>query len=126
LTYGSSGLHLVLDLGVWWKQRTGGLPLPLGGNVIRKDLGPDVCKRVAGLIRDGIQHSLDHRPEALEYALSFARGMDPKTADKFVGMYVNDLTLDYGMRGEKALHRLFDEAVEKGLLPHKPEIAFVE
>jgi len=126
LTYGQSGLHLVLDLGVWWKERTGGLPLPLGGNVIRKDLGEDTCRKVARLIRDGIQHSLDHRPEALDYALSFARGMDPKTADKFVGMYVNDLTLDYGSRGEKALHRLFDEAVEKGLLPKKPEIAFVE
>lgn len=126
LTYAESGLHLVLDLGVWWKERTGGLPLPLGGNVIRKDLGEETCRRVAHLIREGIQYSLDHRPEALDYALTFARGMDPKTADRFVGMYVNDLTLDYGKRGEQALHRLFDEATAKGLIDHKPEIAFVE
>jgi Predicted periplasmic solute-binding protein len=125
LTYRSSGLHKVLDLGVWWKEKTAGLPLPLGGNVIRKDLGPERCQKISDLIREGIQYSLKHRADALKYALSFARGMDPATADKFVGMYVNELTVDYGERGRKALHRLFDEAVEKRLIPHKPELSFV-
>lgn len=125
LTYEESGLYKVLDLGIWWKEKTNGLPLPLGGNVIRKDLGPERCKKISDLIKEGIQYSLSHRPEALQYALSFARGMDPKTADKFVGMYVNDLTLDYGERGRRALHRLFDEAVEQGLIPAKPELTFV-
>ncbi len=125
LTYVQSGLHLVLDLGAWWKEKTGGLPLPLGGNVIRKDLGPEVCGQVAALIRQGIEYSLQHREAALDYALSFARGMDPKTADRFVVMYVTDLTVDYGERGIQALHRLFDEAVKKELIPRKPEIVFV-
>src|SRR5262249_53830924 len=96
LTYAQSGLHKVLDLGEWWHERTGGLPLPLGGNVVRKDLGPKNCLKISDILKTAIQYSLDHRPQALEYALSFARGMDPKTADRFVGMYVNELTVDYG------------------------------
>lgn len=125
LTYGGEGVHCVLDLGVWWQKHTEGLPLPLGGNVIRKDLGEKACQEISRIIREGIQYSLDHRAEALDYALSFARGMDPKLADRFVGMYVNELTVDYGQRGRKALHRLFDEAVERGLLPEKPDLTFI-
>lgn len=125
LTYGQEGVHCVLDLGVWWRDLTGGLPLPLGGNVIRKDLGEAACIELDEILRQGIQYSLDHRKEALDYALSFARGMDPKLADKFVGMYVNELTVDYGERGRLALHRLFDEAVAKGILSAKPDLSFV-
>lgn len=125
LTYSQEGVHCVLDLGVWWRDLTGGLPLPLGGNVIRKDLGETACRQIDQILKEGIQYSLDHRQEALDYALSFARGMDPKLADRFVGMYVNELTVDYGERGRQALHRLFDEAVAKGLLPEKPDLSFV-
>lgn len=125
LTYQQEGVHCVLDLGKWWQEKTDGLPLPLGGNVIRKDLGVETCEKVSDIIREGIQYSLEHRQEALEYALSFARGMDPQTADRFVGMYVNELTVDYGERGRKAVHRLFEEAVAKGLLPKKPDLTFV-
>lgn len=125
LTYESEGVHCVLDLGVWWQEITGGLPLPLGGNVIRRDLGPDACREVSEILREGIQFSLDHREDALDYALSFARGMDPKMADRFVGMYVNELTVDYGERGREALHLLYDKAVEKGLIPAKPALEFI-
>jgi 1,4-dihydroxy-6-naphthoate synthase len=125
LTYAKAGVHKVLDLGEWWKEKTGGLPLPLGGNVIRKDLGGEACRRISSLIKSGIQYSLEHRQEALDYALSFARGMDPRLADRFVGMYVNDLTVDYGERGRRALHRLFDEAVAKKLIPEKPILDFI-
>jgi 1,4-dihydroxy-6-naphthoate synthase len=126
LTYGQSGLHQVVDLGVWWAQKTGGLPLPLGGNVIRRDLGDENCRKISQIIRRGIEHSLSHRTEALDYALSFARGMDPATADRFVGMYVNELTLDYGERGQAALRRLFTEAVGRGLLSAVPDLTFVQ
>ncbi len=125
LTYAEQGLHEILNLGVWWKQRTGGLPLPLGVNVIRKDLGEKTCREVSSLIKRGIQFSLEHRQDALQYALSFARGMDPKTADKFVGMYVNELTVDYGERGREALRRLFTEAFGQGLIGHQPDLEFV-
>jgi 5,8-dihydroxy-2-naphthoate synthase len=125
LTYAQEGVHCVVDLGKWWQEKTGGLPLPLGGNVIRKDLGIRTCEAVSEIIKTGIQYSLEHRPQALEYALSFARGMDPATADRFVGMYVNELTVDYGERGRAALHCLFDEAVAKGLLKEKPPLVFV-
>lgn len=125
LTYAESGLHKILDLGIWWQEKTGGLPLPLGGNVVRKDLGEAACRKISDILRTAIQYSLDHRQEALEYALTFARGMDPNTADRFVGMYVNELTVDYGERGRKALHRLFDEAVAKKLIDKKPALHFV-
>lgn len=125
LTYAQEGVHCIVDLGKWWQEKTGGLPLPLGGNVIRKDLGVKNCEAISEIIKRAIQYSLDHRPQALEYALSFARGMDPATADRFVGMYVNELTVDYGARGRKALHRLFDEAVSQGLLKEKPPLVFV-
>jgi len=125
LTYAQSGLHKIVDLGEWWYEKTGGLPLPLGGNVVRKDLGPENCLKVSDILRKAIQYSLDHRPEALDYALSFARGMDPKTADRFVGMYVNELTVDYGERGRAALRRLFEEATAKKLIPEMPSLQFV-
>jgi len=125
LTYAQSGLHKIVDLGEWWFEKTGGLPLPLGGNVVRKDLGEENCRKISDILRAAIQYSLDHRAEALEYALTFARGMDPKTADRFVGMYVNELTVDYGQRGRTALRRLFEEAVEKKLVPEMPSLQFV-
>jgi 1,4-dihydroxy-6-naphthoate synthase len=117
LTYQDEGLKKVVDLGEWWSERTGGLPLPLGGNVIRKDLGPDTISTVSRLLHDSIAYALDHRQEALDYALQFGRGLDRAKADRFVGMYVNELTLAYGERGRTALRRLLDEAWEKRLIP---------
>ena len=110
LTYGDEGLKKIVDLGEWWSARTGGLPLPLGGNVIRRDLGPEMVKKVSRILHASIAYSLAHRDEALDYALQFGRGLDREKADTFVGMYVNELTLDYGERGRKALQLLLDEA----------------
>lgn len=124
LTYKQLGLHLVVDLGIWWMEKTG-LPLPLGGNVIRKDLGPDVCQEVTNLIRRSIQYSLDHRAEAVEYALQFGRDLDKNLADKFVGMYVNEWTLDYGPRGREAITRLLNDGAAAGLVPSIPPIEFI-
>lgn len=115
LTYAQSGLKKIIDLGEWWFAETG-LPLPLGGNVIRKDLGMPLIKQVTELFRNAIKYSLEHRPEALEYAMTFARDMQKELADKFVGMYVNDLTVDYGDRGRAAVDELFKRAYEKGVL----------
>ncbi len=115
LTYAQSGLKKIVDLGEWWFTETG-LPLPLGGNVIRKDLGMPLIKQVTELFRNAIKYSLEHRPEALEYAMTFARDMQKELADKFVGMYVNDLTVDYGDRGRAAVDELFKRAYEKGVL----------
>ncbi len=117
LTYGDDGLKKIVDLGEWWNERTGGLPLPLGGNVIRRDLGPEMVTKVSRILRASIAYALDHRDEALDYALQYGRGLDRASADRFVGMYVNELTLDYGDRGREAVQRLFDEAFEKGVLP---------
>ncbi len=117
LTYGDEGLKKVVDLGEWWSERTGGLPLPLGGNVIRRDLGPEMVSKVSRILHDSIAYSLEHRDEALDYALQYGRGLDRSKADRFVGMYVNDLTLDYGERGRKAVQALFDEAFDRGVLP---------
>jgi len=125
LTFQNDGLKLVVDLGVWWMQQTG-LPLPLGGNVIRRDLGPDLIRRVSGLIKQSISYGLDHRKEALAYALTYARDMDRALADKFVKMYVNDWTLDYGARGREAVKRLLDEAYKAGIIPKPVEVTFVE
>ncbi len=124
LTYQDEGLKKIVDLGEWWNERTGGLPLPLGGNVIRRDLGPDVIKKVSRLLHDSIAYALDHRQEALDYALQFGRGLDRAKADRFVGMYVNELTLEYGDRGRKAVQRLFDEAWDKRLIPKKITVEF--
>lgn len=125
VTYDSLGLHKVVDLGEWWLRETG-LPLPLGGNVIRKDLGPDLMRRVSYLLRESIRYSLAHREEALDYAMRFARDMERRLADRFVGMYVNDLTLDYGERGRAAVRRLLEMGHARGLIPHRVEVEFVE
>ncbi len=125
LTYEREGLNCVVDLGKWWYEKTDGLPLPLGGNVIRKDLGEKVMKEVSEILRESIKYSLEHRDEAIQYALKYARGLDKKDADKFVGMYVNELTVDYGERGRKAIELFLKEAAEKGFIPSVPDIVFV-
>jgi 1,4-dihydroxy-6-naphthoate synthase len=125
LTYKSEGLHKIVDLGEWWFDRTGGLPLPLGGNVIRRDLGPEMISTVSTMLHDSIAYALDHRAEAVEYAQQFGRGLDRKDTDTFVGMYVNQLTLDYGVRGRAALERFFGEAFEKKLIPKPITVEFV-
>ena len=125
VTYSSLGLHKVVDFGEWWTEETG-LPLPLGGNVIRKDLGPALMRRVSHLLRESIAYALAHREEALNYAMQFGRDMDRRLADQFVGMYVNDLTLDYGERGRAAVRRLLALGHERGLIPKKVEPEFVE
>src|SRR5262245_48851856 len=125
LTFQNQGLHLVRDLGIWWQEKTG-LPLPLGGNVVRRDLGPDLMRRISGYIKESIRYSLAHRQEALQHALKYARDMDVSLADKFVGMYVNDWTLDYGPRGREAVRRLLDEGHKAGIIPRPAEIEFVE
>jgi 5,8-dihydroxy-2-naphthoate synthase len=125
LTFLREGLRKIVDLGEWWHEETG-LPLPLGGNVIRRALDPAVIHKVAKLLKDSIRYSLDHREEALDYALQFARGLDTATADQFVSMYVNDWTLDYGERGRKAVQTLLDRGFEKGILPNSVRAEFVE
>ena len=122
LTYEDEGLKKIVDLGEWWAERTSGLPLPLGGNVIRRDLGPATIGKVSRLLHESIAYALAHRQEALDYALRFGRGLDRAKADRFVGMYVNELTLEYGDRGREAVRRLLDEAWEKRLIP-KPVVA---
>lgn len=117
LTYADEGLKKVVDLGEWWADRTGGLPLPLGGNVIRRDLGPAVIATLSKLLHDSIAYGLDHRDEAVAYAMQFGRGLDQSSTDRFVGMYVNSITLDYGDRGRTAVHRLLDDAHAAGLIP---------
>jgi 1,4-dihydroxy-6-naphthoate synthase len=124
LTYQDEGLRKIVDLGEWWAEKTGGLPLPLGGNIIRRDLGPDMIRKVSKLLHDSIAYALSHRKDAVEYAEQFGRGLDRERTDKFVGMYVNDLTLGYGERGRKAVELLFSEAFEKGLIPHRVDVAF--
>ena len=125
VTYRSLGFHKVVDLGEWWLRETG-LPLPLGGNVIRKDLGPDLMRRLSHLLRESIRYALAHREEALDYAMQFARNMERRLADRFVGMYVNDLTLDYGERGRAAVRRLLAMGHERGLIPHRVEPEFAD
>ena len=124
LTYGDSGLRKIVDLGEWWAERTGGLPLPLGGNIIRRDLGPEMISKVSKLLHDSIAYALSHRRDAVEYAQQFGRGLDKDKTDKFVGMYVNDLTLGYGERGSKALQRLMTDAFEAGIIPKQVPVEF--
>ncbi len=124
LFYESIGLHKVLDLGEWWHKETG-LPLPMGGNVIRRDLGPDLIKEVSQLLRESIGYSLEHREDALQYAMQFARDMDPALADRFVAMWVNELTLDYTDRGREAVRRLLEEGFQKGIIPKQVAVEFV-
>jgi 1,4-dihydroxy-6-naphthoate synthase len=125
LTYSSSGLYRVLDLGVWWKETTG-LVLPLGGNAIRRSLGAEAHKIISKALRDSIQHGLDHREQALEYAMQFARDLDTSLANRFVSMYVNDRTLDYGADGRKAIRKLLDLGHERGIIPIAPLVDFVD
>jgi 1,4-dihydroxy-6-naphthoate synthase len=124
LTYADNGLRKIVDLGEWWADRTGGLPLPLGGNIIRRDLGPDMIRKVSKLLHDSIAYALSHRKEAVEYAQQFGRGLDRDRTDRFVGMYVNDLTLGYGERGRKGVERLMADAFEKGLIPKRVPVEF--
>jgi 1,4-dihydroxy-6-naphthoate synthase len=123
LTYDRSGLHRIVDLGKWWLQMTG-LPLPLGGNAIRRSLGRELISSVSAALRDSIQYALDHREEALAYAMQFARDLDPQMADKFVGMYVNERTLDYGPDGKEAIRRLLDMGHRAGIIPMEPHVEF--
>jgi 1,4-dihydroxy-6-naphthoate synthase len=123
LTFNRSGLHKILDMGKWWRDETG-LPLPLGGNAIRRELGPELIASCCNALRDSIQYALDHREQALQYAMQFARDLDPQMADKFVGMYVNERTLDYGADGREAIVKLLDRGYEAGIIPQKPEVEF--
>jgi len=125
LTYQQEGLVVCEDLGVWWGKENDGLPLPLGGNVIHKRFPPDVRKTIAGILSASIQYSLDHRAEAVQHALQYARDMGRDLADKFVGMYVNHWTLDYGERGRESIRRFLGQAFERGLIPHRQELEFV-
>ena len=125
LFYERIGLHKVLDLGEWWHEETG-LPLPMGGNVIKRDLGIATMKEVSRLLRESIRYSLEHREDALQYAMQFARDMDIELADRFVAMWVNDLTLDYTERGRAAVARLLDEGFERGIIPHRVSVEFIE
>ena len=124
LTYAQSGLHKVLDLGQWWREETG-LPLPLGGNAIRRSLGEDTMRIVTQALRDSIQHGLDHRDEALTYAMQFARDLDQVLANKFVGMYVNERTLNYGEDGREAIRKLLALGHERGIIPDPVKVDFV-
>jgi 1,4-dihydroxy-6-naphthoate synthase len=125
LFYDNVGLHKVLDLGEWWHEHTNGLPLPMGGNVIRRDLGDETIREVSRLLKESIRFSLDNREDALQYAMQFARDMDPALADRFVAMWVNDLTLDYSERGREAVRRLLTEGHERGIIPHAVDVQFV-
>ena len=124
LTYSDNGLRKIVDLGEWWSARTGGLPLPLGGNIIRRDLGTETIRKVSKLLHDSIAYALAHRKDAVEYAQQFGRGLDKEKTDRFVGMYVNDLTLGYGERGRQAVERLMTEAYEQGLIPKSVPVQF--
>ncbi|HKP45144.1 MAG TPA: MqnA/MqnD/SBP family protein [Pyrinomonadaceae bacterium] len=123
LFYESVGLHKILDLGEWWHERTG-LPLPMGGNAIKRELGEPVIGQVSDCLRESIRYSLENREDALQYAMQFARDMDPALADRFVGMWVNNLTLDYTDRGREGVRRFLTEGFERGIIPQRPVIEF--
>jgi 1,4-dihydroxy-6-naphthoate synthase len=125
LFYEAMGLYKIIDLGEWWHEKTG-LPLPMGGNAIRRDLDPEIIRQVSGYLRDSINYSLDHREDALQYAMQFARDMDPELADRFVAMWVNERTLDYGEHGREAVRRLLADGFAAGIIPHAVEVEFVE
>ena len=125
LTYRNEGLEVCADLGAWWSRENEGLPLPLGGNVIHKRFEPAVRRRVSDILTASIRYSLDHRAEAVEHALRFARDMGRELADKFVGMYVNHWTLDYGEQGRESIRRFLGRAFEQGLIPHRQDLEFV-
>ncbi|MGA9451870.1 MAG: MqnA/MqnD/SBP family protein [Verrucomicrobiia bacterium] len=125
LTYQNEGLVVCEDLGAWWGKQNDGLPLPLGGNVIHKKFPPDIRRKISDILAASIQFSLDHRAEAVQHALQYARDMGRDLADKFVGMYVNHWTLDYGERGREAIRRFLGQAFERGLILHRQELEFV-
>jgi 1,4-dihydroxy-6-naphthoate synthase len=125
LTYADSGLHLIQDLGAWWFDNTG-LPLPLGGNVIRKDLGSALTHKISKHLRDSIAYGLKHRAGALDHAMQYARGLERSKADTFVGMYVNDWTLDYGDRGRRAVRLFLERGVESGVIPRPVSVEFLD
>jgi 1,4-dihydroxy-6-naphthoate synthase len=125
LTYAQEGFHLILDLGHWWKADTG-LPLPLGGNVIRKDIPPAVRKEVSEILKESIRYGLENRLAGIKHSMPLARGLDLTQADKFIGMYVNDYTLDYGESGREAIRQFLGRGKEKGILPAAVELEFVE
>jgi 1,4-dihydroxy-6-naphthoate synthase len=125
LTFAKSGLHKILDLGQWWRETTN-LPLPLGGNAIRLDLGLELMHTVSKALKDSIRYALEHRPEALAYAMQFARDLDTDMANQFVGMYVNERTLDYGEDGRRAIIRLLEDGHKAGIIPHRPKVRFID
>ena len=125
LTYGDRGLHLIADMGAWWLEETG-LPLPLGGNVIRKDLGPEMTRDISRHLRASIAYGLEHRAGALDHAMQFARGLERSRADAFVGMYVNDWTLDYGKRGREAIRLFLQKGHQAGFVPKSVRVEFIE
>lgn len=125
LTYSEHNLHKIVDLGEWWYDITR-LPLPLGGNVIRRDIGKEDIREISRLLRESIQYALDHRKEALDYAMQFARDLDTKTADRFVGMYVNERTISYGDEGRRAVQELFDRAYDAKLFPSRIHAEFTD
>ena len=125
LTFGERGLHLIADMGEWWFGETG-LPLPLGGNVVRKDLGANLVRKISRHLRASIAYGLEHRTKALDHAMQYARGLDRGKADTFVGMYVNEWTLDYGPRGREAVKLLLKRGYEAGVIPHRVEVEFAE
>jgi len=125
LTWAEEGLRKLVDLGQWWAEESDGLPLPLGGNVIRRDLGDGLIARVARLLRESIEYSLAHREAALDYALAYGRGLDRERADRFVGMYVNQLTVDYGDRGRQGMRLFLERAHDEGLIPKVPRLDYL-
>jgi 1,4-dihydroxy-6-naphthoate synthase len=124
LTFDRAGLHRIVDMGKWWREKTG-MPLPLGGNAIRRELGEELINASCQALHDSIQYALEHREEALQYAMQFARDLDAQLADKFVGMYVNERTLDYGKDGREAIVKLLDMGYEAGIITEKPQVEFV-
>jgi len=125
LTYGKSGLKRIVDFGKWWREETG-LPLPLGGNAIKRELGSELMHEVSVALKESIQYALDHRDEALEYAMQFARDLDRQLASRFVSMYVNERTLDYGQQGRQAIARLLEMGYERHIIPHRPRVEFID
>ena len=125
LTFGNSGLIKILDLGQWWRDHTGGLPLPLGGNAIRRELGPEAMLATTHAVRDSIQYALDHRDQAVEYSMQFARDLDPNLANRYIGMYVNARTLDYGDDGREAIRRILHMGHDQGIIPVRANVDFV-
>lgn len=124
LSYGQAGLHKIVDLGKWWREEHD-LPLPLGGNAIRRDLGPELMQQVGATLKESIQYALDNREEALDYAMQFARDLDKQTANRFVGMYVNERTLDYGEDGKRAVQLILDLGYKAGVIPKKAKVDFI-